>query len=171
MIQPGARGRGFQALYPGAEGWGGSLMAIPAGGSRLPASFESVEQNLHYMQMNGREVFKFAVRCIPKAIEEAVRRAHVAIEDVDWFIPHQANIRIIDAAAERLGQTREKVFINVEPYGNTSSASVPVALYEAVRAGRIKEGDLAVLVAFGGGLTLGSRALRWAVPTSDSPQS
>jgi len=115
--------------------------------------------------MNGREVFKFAVRCIPKAIEEAVRRAHVAIEDVDWFIPHQANIRIIDAAAERLGQPREKFFINVERYGNTSSASVPVALYEAVRAGRIKDGDLAVLVAFGGGLTWGSCALRWTMPT------
>src|SRR2546422_2316975 len=159
-MHPGGRGGGFLSFYRGGEGWGESLIAIPAGGSRIPASFESVEQNLHYMQMNGREVFKFAVRCIPKAIEEAVRRAHVAIEDVDWFIPHQANIRIIDAAAERLGQPREKVFINVEGYGNTSSASVPVALYEAVRAGRIKEGDLAVLGGVGGGLTWGSCAIR-----------
>src|SRR2546428_7500072 len=169
MIQPGARGRGFLSFSVGAEGSGDSMIAIPAGGSRIRASLESVEQNLHYMQMNGREVFKFAVRCIPKAIEEAVRRAHVAIEDVDWFIPHQANIRIIDAAAERLGQPREKFFINVERYGNTSSASVPVALYEAVRAGRIKEGDLAVLVALGGGPTLGSCAPPGAMPTSNSP--
>ncbi|OLD53935.1 MAG: 3-oxoacyl-ACP synthase, partial [Armatimonadetes bacterium 13_1_40CM_3_65_7] len=97
VMQPCEPGRGFLSFYLGADGSGGSLITIPAGGSRIPASFESVEQNLHYMQMNGREVFKFAVRCIPKAIEEAVRRAHVAIEDVDWFIPHQANIRIIDA--------------------------------------------------------------------------
>src|SRR2546422_11291264 len=96
---------------------------------------------MHYMQMTGREVFKFAVRCIPKAIEEAVRRAHVAIEDVDWVIPHQGNICIIDAAAERLGQPREKFFINVERYGNTSSASVPVAPYEAGWAGGTQEGD------------------------------
>src|SRR5207244_5616214 len=102
------------------------------------------------MQMNVREFYKLSVRCIPKAIEEAVQRAHVAIEDVDWFIPHQANIRIIDAAAERLGQPREKFFINVERYGNTSSASVPVALYEAVRTGRLEEGRRAVRGAVGG---------------------
>src|SRR2546426_3741873 len=160
VMQPCAPGRGFLSFYLGADGSGGSLIAIPAGGSRLSASFESVGQKPHYMQMNGRAAFKFAVRCIPKAIEEAVRRAHVAIEDVDWFIPHQANIRIIDAAAGRLGQPREKVFINVERYGNTSSASVPVALYEAVRAGRIKDGDRAGVVGVGGGLTGGAWALR-----------
>lgn len=154
-------GQGFLSFYLGADGAGASLIILPAGGSRIPASYESVERNLHYLQMNGREVFKFAVRCIPKAIMEAVRRADVAIEEVDVFIPHQANIRIIDAAAERLGQPREKFFVNVERYGNTSSASVPVALYEAVKAGTIKRGDLTVLVAFGGGLTWGSCALRW----------
>src|SRR3989475_12956096 len=105
------------------------------------------------MQMNGREVFKFAVRCIPKAIEEAVRRAHVAIEDVDWFIPHQANIRIFDAAAERLGQPREKFFIDVESYGNTSSASMPVALYASARAGPIQDGGHAGRCSFERGLT------------------
>ncbi len=164
-------GQGFLSFHLGADGSGGQLIALPAGGSRIPASFESVERNQHYLQMNGREVYKFAVRCIPKAIEEAVRRANVAIGDVDWFIPHQANIRIIDAAAERLGQPREKFFINVDRYGNTSSASVPVALYEAVRGGRIQQGDLAVLVAFGGGLTWGSCAIRWTKPAMKDPGS
>jgi len=164
VMQACEPGQGFLSFHLGADGSGGSLIALPAGGSRIPATFESVERNQHYLQMNGREVYKFAVRCIPKAIEEAVHRANIAMEDVDWFIPHQANIRIIDAAAERLGQPREKFFINVDRYGNTSSASVPVALYEAVRTGRIKPGDLAVMVAFGGGLTWGSCAIRWTKP-------
>ncbi len=154
-------GRGFLSFYLGADGAGGSWISLPGGGSRVPASYESVERNQHYLQMNGREVYKFAVRCMPKAIGEAVHRAGLAIDEVDCFIPHQANIRIIDAAANRLGQPKEKFFINVERYGNTSSASVPVALYEAVAMGRVKAGDVVVLVAFGGGLTWGSCALRW----------
>jgi len=156
-----APGQGFLSFYLGSDGAGGSLIALPGGGSRIPASIESVERREHFLRMRGREVYKFAVRCIPKAISEAVTRAGLTMEEIDCFIPHQANIRIIDAAAERLGQPREKFFVNVERYGNTSSASVPVALYEAVEAGRIKQGDLSVLVAFGGGLTWGSCALRW----------
>jgi 3-oxoacyl-[acyl-carrier-protein] synthase-3 len=154
-------GQGFLSFYLGADGAGGPLIILPGGGSRIPASLESVERREHYLRMRGREVFKFAVRCMPKAIAEAATRAGLALEDVDCFIPHQANIRIIDAAAERLGQPRDKFFVNVERYGNTSSASVPVALYEAVEAGRLKPGDVAVLVAFGGGLTWGSCAIRW----------
>lgn len=165
VMQACEPGSGFLSFYLGADGAGGALIALPAGGSRIPASFESIERNQHYLQMNGREVYKFAVRCIPKAIEEAVQRAHLSIDDVDVFIPHQANIRIIDAAAGRLGQPREKFFINVERYGNTSSASVPVALYEAVHGGRVKAGDVVVMVAFGGGLTWGSCAMRWTKPS------
>lgn len=161
VMRPSEPGQGFLSFYLGADGSGGPLIIQPAGGSRLPASYETVERGQHYLQMNGREVYKFAVRLIPRAIQEAADRAGLAIEDVDWFIPHQANIRIIDAAAERLGQPREKFFVNVERYGNTSSASVPVALYEAVRAGQIARGDVVILVAFGGGLTWGSCALRW----------
>ena len=161
VIRPAEAGQGFLSFYLGADGAGGSLIAVPAGGSRLPASYETVEREQHYMQMNGREVYKFAVRVIPRAIEEAVRRAGLHLEEVDWFVPHQANIRIIDAAAQRLGQPREKFYVNVERFGNTSSASVPVALYEAVRSGRIRPGHLAVLVAFGGGLTWASCAIRW----------
>jgi len=161
VVRPSEPGQGFLSFYLGADGGGADLISQPAGGSRLPASYETVERAQHTLHMNGREVYKFAVRIIPRAIEEAVSRAGLTLADVDLFIPHQANIRIIDAAAKRLGQPREKFFVNVERYGNTSSASVPVALYEAVRAGLIHRGDLAVLVAFGGGLTWGSTALRW----------
>lgn len=164
VLRPADPGEGFLSFYLGADGAGGPLICLPAGGSRLPASFETVERQQHYIQMNGREVYKFAVRVIPRAIEEAAGRAALRLDEIDWFIPHQANIRIIDAAAERLGQPREKFYINVERFGNTSSASVPVALYEAVRSGRIRPGQLAVLVAFGGGLTWASCALRWTKP-------
>lgn len=164
VIRPAPPGEGFLSFYLGADGAGGPLIVLPAGGSRLPASYETVERQQHYLRMNGREVYKFAVRVIPRAIEEAVVRAGLRMEEIDWFIPHQANVRIIDAAAERLGQPREKFFVNVERFGNTSSASVPVALYEAVRSGRIRPGDRAVLVAFGGGLTWASCAMRWTRP-------
>jgi 3-oxoacyl-[acyl-carrier-protein] synthase-3 len=107
-------------------------------------------------------VFKFAVRAIPKAIEQVVHAAGLSIDDIECFIPHQANIRIIEAAAERLGQPMERFFVNVERYGNTSSASVPVALYEALEQGRIRPGDHVVFVAFGGGLTWGAAAMRWS---------
>lgn len=170
VLKPCEAGKGFLSFHLGSDGSGGPFIALPAGGSRLPASYETVEREQHYLTMNGREVFKFAVRCIPRAIEEAVKRAGITIEDVDWFIPHQANIRIIDAAAERLRQPREKFFVNVERYGNTSAASVPVALYEAVRSGQIKEGDVVVMVAFGGGLTWASTAIRWTMSTKNSKQ-
>jgi 3-oxoacyl-[acyl-carrier-protein] synthase-3 len=164
VVRPAGPGDGFLSFYLGADGAGGSLIALPAGGSRMPASYETVEREQHFLQMNGREVYKFAVRIIPRAIEEAARRAGLQLDEIDWFIPHQANIRIIDAAAERLGQPREKFYVNVERFGNTSSASVPVALYEAVRSGRIRPGHRAVMVAFGGGLTWASCAIRWTKP-------
>ncbi len=168
VMKPCEPGKGFLSFHLGSDGSGGPFIALPAGGSRLPASHETVEREQHYLTMNGREVYKFAVRCIPRAIEEAVKRAGIDIEDVDLFIPHQANIRIIDAAAERLRQPKEKFFVNVERYGNTSAASVPVALYEAVRSGQVKEGDVVVMVAFGGGLTWASSAIRWTMPTQNS---
>jgi 3-oxoacyl-[acyl-carrier-protein] synthase-3 len=161
VMRPATPGQGFLSFVLGADGAGGHLLSLPAGGSRSPASFETVERGEHYIHMNGREVYKFAVRCIPQAILQAAKRANVSIDEVDYFIPHQANTRIIDSAAQRLGQPREKFFVNVERYGNTSSASVPVALCEAWERGHIAPGDLLILVAFGGGLTWGSCALRW----------
>jgi 3-oxoacyl-[acyl-carrier-protein] synthase-3 len=164
VLRPAPPQEGFLSFVLGADGGGGPLLTLPAGGSRLPASFETVERGQHYIHMSGREVYKFAVRVIPRAIQAAAERAHLALDDVRCFIPHQANIRIIDAAAERLGQPREKFFINVERYGNTSSASVPVALYEAFALGRITPGDLIIMLAFGGGLTWGAAAMRWTKP-------
>ncbi len=164
VIRPAAPGEGFLSFVLGANGAGGPLLSLPAGGSRLPASFETVERGQHFITMQGREVYRFAVRCIPQAIQAAAARAGIPLEEVDHFIPHQANVRIINGAADRLGQPREKFFLNVERYGNTSSASVPVALYEAYAQGRIGPGDRLVLVAFGGGLTWGATALRWTKP-------
>lgn len=161
VVVPSDGQRGLLSFWLGADGSGGSLLSLPAGGSRLPASYETVERAQHYIHMNGPEVFKFASRIIPRAIEETCQRAGVSVKEVDLFIPHQANVRIIQAAAERLGQPLEKFYMNVHKYGNTSSASVPVALYEAVEEGRVRPGDLVVLVAFGGGLTWASCALRW----------
>lgn len=161
VLRPCAPDDGFLAFHLGSDGGGGSLISLPAGGSRLPAGEESIAMRGHYIKMNGREVYKFAVRAIPRAIERVVADAGLTMKDVDCFIPHQANIRIIEAAARRLGQPMDRFFVNVDRYGNTSSASVPVALYEAVEQGRIRPGNVVVFVAFGGGLTWGAAAMRW----------
>ncbi len=146
----------------GADGEGGKHLILEAGGSRKPASFETVKNELHYVQMEGSEVFKFAVRIMAKASEEAVSLAGLTKADVDFLVPHQANIRIIEGARKRLNLPKEKVYINLDRYGNMSAASVPVALDEASRTKAIKKGDRIVLVAFGGGLTWASCMLRWS---------
>lgn len=154
-------GRGFQSFKLGADGSGGNLINIAAGGSRLPASAESVSERKHYFYMNGREVYKFAVRIMGGAAEEALEMAGMNKDDIDLLIPHQANIRIIQSALERLNLPEEKCVINIDRYGNTSAASIPVALAEAAEEGRLKEGDRIVMVGFGGGLTWGASVLVW----------
>ena len=134
---------------------------MPAGGSRLPATRETVDGKLHTLHMNGREIFKFAVRIVGEAAEEVLAAAGLDKSDLDFFIPHQANIRIIESAAKRLGLPMEKVIVNVDRYGNTSTASVPLALEEAVRKGKIKKGDNIVMVGFGTGLTWAAVAMKW----------
>ncbi|MBI4276932.1 MAG: ketoacyl-ACP synthase III [Armatimonadetes bacterium] len=161
VVQPCPPGEGFLSFHLGADGSRGDLLNLRGGGSRHPASYETIERDMHYIYQNGREVFKFAVRAIPDAIEAVLRQANLTGEAVRWYVPHQANIRIIEAAAKRLGEPLEKFIINIDRYGNTSSASVPVALSEAMEAGREQPGDVLVLVAFGGGLTWASCALRW----------
>lgn len=161
VLRPCPPDEGFLSFHLGADGSGGPWICLPGGGSRLPASEQTVAARDHYIKMNGREVYKFAVRTIPRAIERVVADAGLTIDQVDCFIPHQANIRIIEAAAQRLGQPMDRFFVNVERYGNTSSASVPVALYEALEQGRIRPGSVVVFVAFGGGLTWGAAAMRW----------
>lgn len=163
-------GFGFQSFELGADGTGGSLLCQPAGGSRIPASSESVENDLHYLNMAGGEVFKFAVRVMNSATEAVLSKAGIAKEDIDLLVPHQANKRIIDAAVQRFGLSEEKVAINLDRYGNMSSASIPVALDEAVQAGRVKEGDHVVLVGFGGGLTWGASLMKWSAASVEGSE-
>ncbi|MFZ5634902.1 MAG: beta-ketoacyl-ACP synthase III [Bacillota bacterium] len=145
----------------GADGSGGPLLYIPAGGSRMPASRETVDNRQHYVRMNGREVFKFAVRTCGDGSLEALEEAGLSREDVDFLIPHQANIRIIEAAARRLDLPMDRVLVNVDRFGNTSTASIPMAMEEAVDQKKIKDGDNIVLAAFGAGLTWAVAVLRW----------
>lgn len=161
VLRPAAEGSGILASKLWADGAGGPHLSLPAGGSRQPATRETVDGKLHYVHMNGREVFKFAVRIMGEAAEEVLAAAGLTKSDLDFFIPHQANIRIIDAAAKRLGLPMEKVLVNVDRYGNTSTASIPLALEEAVHGGRIKKGDHIVMVGFGAGLTWGAVAMKW----------
>ena len=155
VLGPVPAGRGFRSFVLGADGSGGELLNIPAGGSRTPPTADTVARHMHFMKMNGREVFKFAVRVIGTATEEALHKAG------DLLVPHQANIRIIQSALERFGLPEEKCVVNVDRYGNMSAASIPVALAEAVEEGRVREGDRLVLVGFGGGLTWGASVLIW----------
>lgn len=152
---------GILATYLGADGGGAHLLELPAGGSRMPASLETVKDRLHYIKMNGNEVFKFAVRVVEEASWKVLAKAGKTIDDVTLFVPHQANIRIIQSAAKRLGIPEERIFVNVDRYGNTSAASIPIALDEAFRTGRIKKGDTVLLVGFGAGLTWGAALLVW----------
>jgi len=147
-----------------SDGSGGDLLMIPAGGSHTPASIQSVQQGLHFIQMNGREVFRFATRVVDKATREVVEKAGLTLDDIQLFVPHQANLRIIQAAARTLELNDDRIFVNLERYGNTSSASIPIALCEAVDAERIKPGDKIVLVGFGAGLTWAAAAIEWGVP-------
>ncbi|GGJ21586.1 beta-ketoacyl-ACP synthase III [Paenibacillus hunanensis] len=154
-------GRGFKAFDLGAEGAGGELLKLPAGGSRTPASADTLEAKQHFIQMSGREVFKFAVKVMNTATVDVLNKAGISKDEIDLFIPHQANVRIINSAMERLNLTEDRVMINVQKYANTSAASIPLALVEAVEEGRIKEGDKVVMVGFGGGLTWGASVIVW----------
>lgn len=162
VLQPVEPPKGILSLYLRADGSGSDLLKLPAGGTRLPASTETVRERQHYLYMNGREVFKFAVRAMEEAALEVLRRAGVNQGEIDCFIPHQANVRIIDALAKRLGLSPDKVIVNVDRYGNTSAASIPIAFYEGVMNRKIKSGEsLVLLVAFGAGLTWGAVLLRY----------
>ncbi|RKY39581.1 MAG: 3-oxoacyl-ACP synthase [Candidatus Omnitrophota bacterium] len=161
VIQPTTEKRGIISVYLGADGNFADFLKVPAGGSRLPASKETVEKRQHFLKMKGNETFKIAVRAMGEAAEKALSLAGVSAEEVDCLIPHQANIRIIHSVAKRLGISEDKVFVNIDRYGNMSSASVAVALYEAVEQGRIREGTIAALIAFGSGFTWGGCVIRW----------
>ena len=153
-------GREILAVRMGADGGQGMAIWIPAGGVKEPASVRTVNERLHYVRMNGREVYKFAVSKMQQLVEETLSDAGVKLADIALVVPHQSNQRIIESACEKLHIPAGKVVINIDRYGNTSAASVPIALHEARGAGRIKSGDLVLIVAFGAGLTWGSILLR-----------
>ncbi|HEY7136736.1 MAG TPA: beta-ketoacyl-ACP synthase III [Acidimicrobiia bacterium] len=146
----------------GCDGSAAHLLEVPAGGSRRPATPETIAARDHYLKMAGQEVFRRAVRIIVESAGLALERAAVEVDDVAWFVPHQANVRIIDSAAKKLGIPRERTIVNIDRYGNTSAASIPLALSEAAEDGRLKDGDLVLLSGFGAGMTWGSAVLRWA---------
>jgi len=144
-----------------ADGSEADVLIMPGGGARNPASLESIQQRMHYIQFKGKEVFKLAVNNITNLILETTKENGFTLEDIDLIIPHQSNLRIIEATMEKLGLPMEKAFVNIDKYGNTSSASVPIAIDEARKDGRLRKGDIVMLVAFGGGLTWGSSLIRW----------
>jgi 3-oxoacyl-[acyl-carrier-protein] synthase-3 len=145
----------------GADGNKADLLSMPGGGSACPATPDSVAAGLHYLRMDGKETFKNAVNAMVSAATEAMRRCEIDITKIKCVIPHQANQRIVDAVGDRLGATSEQVFINLHKYGNTSAASVAIALDEAVASGKILRGDLILLVVFGAGLTWGAAVIEW----------
>jgi 3-oxoacyl-[acyl-carrier-protein] synthase-3 len=152
---------GFLGFELGADGSGGVHLSMPGGGSRNPATAETVAQGLHFAQMNGREVFKFATRVLVSSAETLLAECGRTVDEIDVYVPHQANVRIIDHAARKLGIPEEKVVVNVDRYGNTSSGSIPLALADAAADGRLRPGRLVLMTGMGAGLTWGSALMEW----------
>ena len=154
-------GRGLIGFRLGADGSGGTYMITPGGGSRVPPTHASIDERLHFMKIKGREVFKFAVNKMVELVNALLEENNLSIDEVKLIIPHQVNYRILSFAAQKLKMPLEKMYINIDRYGNTSAASIPIALDEALEKGMIEKGDLIAFVAFGGGLTWGSCLIRW----------
>lgn len=152
---------GIISTYLGGDGELGNLLYLPAGGSRMPTSEETVRNRQHYIKMKGREVFRHAVQWMQQSAFIVLEKAGMKPEDITWLVPHQANIRIIDSTRERLGLPPEKVYVNIDRYGNTSAASIPIALSEMHEKGLLKKGDIVLLVSFGAGFTWGAVLMRW----------
>jgi 3-oxoacyl-[acyl-carrier-protein] synthase-3 len=163
VLRPCAAGDGILSVSIHSDGTQGHILEVPAGGSRAPATAETVARRDHFVKMRGRELFKLAVRGMEESLRKALDDAGLSPADLELVIPHQANQRIIDATRERLGLSPEKVILNIDRYGNTSSASIPISLDEQVRAGRLKPGDNVGFVAFGGGVTWGASVARWTL--------
>ena len=161
VLEAGNGDRGLLAWDLGTDGSAAEILGIRAGGSRRPASAETVASGEHWLHMAGQEVFRRAVRAVVSSITTTLERADASAHEVDWFVPHQANARIIDAAAQRLGIPPERCVQNIERYGNTSAASIPIAIREALDDGRVSPGDLVLLAGFGAGMTWGSALVRW----------
>jgi 3-oxoacyl-[acyl-carrier-protein] synthase III len=162
LLEPGEDGTGIIDFCHEVDGSGAGYLCMPAGGSLQPATHETVDKKLHYIHQEGPHVFKYAVRKFAETSTRLLERNHIGIGDVDLFVAHQANIRIIDAAKERLGLSEEKVVKNIHEYGNTTAATIPLALGTALDQKRLKKGDLVLMAAVGAGFTVGSILLRWS---------
>ena len=152
---------GILGIDLGSDGSGAGILTVPAGGSAMPCTVERIEAHLNTIQMSGGEVFKFAVRSIPNTTLRALAASGLGVDDVAWLVPHQANQRILDTVADRLGLAHERVFSNIELVGNTSAGSIPLALNDLYTGGNLRPGDVLVLVGFGAGLTWGAAVVRW----------
>jgi 3-oxoacyl-[acyl-carrier-protein] synthase III len=161
VLQATDKPGGLLSFVLGSDGAGACSLYVPAGGSRTPASAQTVAERAHYVKMQGREVFRFATRVVPESVKQALAAANMTTDDIDLLIPHQANVRIIDNAVKRLKLSDSAVFSNVERYGNTSAASIPVALCEAVDADLVRDGSTVVMSGFGAGLSWGTAVWKW----------
>ena len=160
LVRPSDNGSIF-AFDLGNDGSGAPFLNMPAGGTRLPASHETVDARQHFLRMNGREVYRFATRRVVESCQKTLDDAGVSAAEVDLFVPHQANQRIIEKVGAQLGFSDEQVFWNLDRFGNTSCASIPLCLHDAMAQGRLKKGDRLLIVGFGAGLTWGSCLTRW----------
>jgi 3-oxoacyl-[acyl-carrier-protein] synthase-3 len=154
-------GKGILSTFMKSDGRLTKILNMPAGGTRMPTTQETVAKRLHYIKMNGNEMFKYATRAMAEASLIALERAGLTADDVDLFIPHQANIRIMEATAKRLDMPMERVYVNIDRYGNTSAASIPIAIVEALEEGKITDGSVVLVSAAGGGMTWAAAVMRW----------
>jgi 3-oxoacyl-[acyl-carrier-protein] synthase-3 len=162
LIEPAQDSDGFIGFLNEIDGSGGDFLKMPAGGSRLPASEETVRNRLHYVKQEGQQVYKYAVRKMYETCRDLLEQSGYSAQDVKLLIPHQANRRIIVSAAERLGLTADQILINIDRYGNTTAATIPLATRDAIQAGKLKQGDLVIFAAVGAGFTVGATLWRWA---------
>ena len=160
MLEPTTDGTGVQDFILRSDGAGRNYLYQPGGGSANPASAETVEKRMHYVKQEGKQVFKFAVTNMADVSAEIMEKNNLSSDDVDWLVPHQANLRIIDATANRMGLTKDKVMINIQKYGNTTAGTLPLCLWDY--ESQLKKGDNIILSAFGGGFTWGAVYLKWA---------
>jgi len=164
LLEPSKDGNGIIDFVLGSDGSGGDFLYMPAGGSRLPASAETVAQRKHFVHQDGRNVFKFAVKLMTEVSAEVLSRNNLTGDDIKLFVPHQANLRIIKSSVERLKLRPDQVLINIDRYANTTAGTIPIGLTEAWHSGRIKSGDKVLLASFGAGFTWGSLLLQWSIP-------
>lgn len=170
VVQATDEPSGVLSFVLGSDGSGAEHLILPAGGTAIPVSHEALVKGQHYLQMNGREVFKFATRVLGKSLRQAIAEADLTSDDIDLIIPHQANVRIIESAARQAKLAKEKVFVNIQKYGNTSAASIPIALCEALEEGRAKIGDTLAFVSFGAGLTWASAIVKLVEHKQPAPK-